>query len=201
MKRSVLAWLGGMVVGVASLGLAGCGGSGGGTGGTGATGGSGGADGGSGGAAVCGGLSGATCGPDEYCDFPMDDCGATDATGECKPRPEACDKVYTPVCTCAGTVAGNDCEAYSGGQDLSITGGCAAPEGMFACGAGFCVADTQYCQRTTSDIGGWPDSYGCRDLPAACSTGPVSCDCLAGEVCGSMCAEADGGFTLTCPGG
>lgn len=191
MSRRFVQQIGGIVVAGGMLGLFGCGGSVGGTGG----------DGGGGAGGPCGGAAGLKCADDEYCDYPLNNCGANDAVGECKPKPEACDKVYAPVCTCQGTVAGNDCAAYVSGSDLSSTGGCAAPAGMFACGAGFCDLATQYCQRTTSDVGGEPDSYGCQPLPAACASGTASCDCLAAENCGSLCSESGGGFTLTCPGG
>ena len=202
MKMSMRSWVGVVVAVAASFGLAGCVGTGGGSGGggTGGTAGTAGT-GGSGGGGECGGIAGKTCADSEYCDYALDDCGADDGLGECKPRPEACPDIYSPVCTCAGTVSGNDCDAYGTGQDLSIAGGCTAPDGMFGCGYGFCDKATQYCQRTTSDVVGFPDSYGCQELPAACSPGPATCDCLAAESCGAMCSEADGGFTLTCPGG
>lgn len=207
-------WLG--VAAAAAFLIAGCGddggsggsgGGGGNTGGTGgATGGTGGSTGGSttggtGGATPCGGIAGVTCGATEYCDFPDDQCGAADGQGECKPRPNACNDIYAPVCTCDGTVAPNDCDAAANGNDVSILGGCTPPDGMFACGIGFCDASMYYCQKSLSDVGGVPDSYTCAPLPDACNPGPATCACLAGVACGDMCAEADGGLTVTCPGG
>lgn len=148
----------------------------------------------------CGGRTGLQCSDATYCDFPLDDCGAADSSGVCRPRALNCGEIYQPVCSCGGEVFSNSCEASAAGHDVSLLGTCTPPEGNFACGAGFCETSTSYCQRTTSDVGGFPDSFTCRPLPAACSGG-ASCACLAGEVCSNLCAETGGGFTLTCPGG
>ncbi|HEU4535452.1 MAG TPA: hypothetical protein VFS00_15090 [Polyangiaceae bacterium] len=162
--------------------------------------GGGGAAGGGGEGSTCGGIAGLPCGAAFYCDFPLDNCGQGDATGVCKARPQGCLGNYDPVCACGGTVASNECSAFADGKDLASAGGCAAPEGLFACGAKFCQAGSQYCERTASDVGSLPDSYLCRDLPAACG-GAGSCACLADAPCASQCAAAGGGVTLTCPGG
>jgi hypothetical protein len=166
------------------------------------TGGQGGGGGSAGEGGPCGGISGLPCGAAFYCDYPLDNCGAGDAAGVCKARPQGCPENYDPVCACGGTVAGNECGAFADGNDLAIDGGCTPPEGMIACGAKFCQADSQYCQRTTSDVGGFPDSYTCLDLPEACG-GVGTCACLAGEPCidTNLCTEANGGATIICPGG
>ncbi len=223
MRTTKHAWLGIVAVTAAAWMMAGCGDGGGSSGGSGGTGGStasggttssggstggstggttsSGGTGGTGGGTVCGGLAGIPCGADEYCDYQDDRCGADDGTGVCTPKPQGCPDIYMPVCACDGTVAGNACDANSQGQDISVLGGCTAPDGMFACGAGFCDKATSYCQRTTSDVGGYPDSFTCAPLPDACAGGAPTCACLAAEPCGNMCVEADGGLTLTCPGG
>ncbi len=223
MRTTKHAWLGIVAVTAAAWMMAGCGDGGGSSGGSGGTGGStasggttssggstggstggttsSGGTGGTGGGTVCGGLAGIPCGADEYCDYQDDRCGADDGTGVCTPKPQGCPDIYMPVCTCAGMVAGNDCDAASSGQDISVLGGCTAPDGMFPCGAGFCDKATSYCQRTTSDVAGYPDSFSCMELPAACSGGAPTCACLSGQSCADMCTEADGGLTLTCPGG
>lgn len=214
-------WLGLAALATVLGALSGCGGDGGsggsgGTGGTTASGGTtnsggntssggstGGTTGGTGGATtgkMCGGIAGIQCAADEYCDFPDDQCGAADGAGECKPRPQGCPDIYMPVCMCNGMVGGNDCDAQAQGQDMNVLGGCTPPDGMMACGAHFCDKSMYYCQRTTSDVVGYPDSFSCMPLPADCGATPT-CACLANENCSDMCAEADGGLTLTCPGG
>ncbi len=139
------------------------------------------------------------CGALEYCDYPDDLCG-TGLPGKCEPRPGGCYDIYAPVCTCNGTIAGNDCDAYSEGTDIAPSNQCTAPAGMFSCGAGYCDASFTYCRHGVSDVGGEPDSWECQPIPAACN--PATCACLELEPCGQWCeGSANGGFTLTCPGG
>lgn len=184
-------------------GLGGASGSGGlgGMGGGGQAGGAGGMGGGSSGAA-CGGFAGLVCGADEYCDFPNDRCGDTDLTGICKPRPEACPDAYLPTCACDGTVYGNPCDAAAAGQDVSDLGNCKPPaDDMFPCGHGFCDEATEYCQKTTSDVVGFPDSFQCAPIPAACGSAP-SCACMDDPCAKIYCDKLpDGGILVTCPGG
>lgn len=140
------------------------------------------------------------CASAEYCDYPDNRCGAG-ASGTCVKRPQGCDLLYAPVCTCEGKQAGNDCAAYSGGTDVNQAGGCTPPQGMFPCGYQFCSVGSQYCQVATSDVGGEPNNYTCKQLPAGCGANP-GCGCVANESCGSWCAlDGSGNLTLTCPGG
>ena len=137
------------------------------------------------------------CAAGEYCDYPDDRCGQGMA-GTCKPKPTGCDLLYAPVCSCDGSVAGNACAAMAGGTDVNKNGGCTPPMDTFACGDVFCAFGSEYCLRGVSDVGGEPDSYGCKPLPAQCQ----SCSCVANGPCGDWCeAAADGSLTLTCPGG
>lgn len=193
--------------GSSSTGMAGSGGTGGnGSGGAGGNGGgvsTGGSGGGSG--IACGGFAGVQCPATEYCDYPNDICGAADGQGVCKIRPEACPEIYSPTCACDGMVYSNECDAAGAGFDVSNTNMCPPPEaGLFNCGHGFCNSATQYCQKTTSDVAGLPDSFTCVDLPAGCAGGMPSCACI-GDPCGApiagMCAATGTGFTVTCPGG
>ncbi len=157
-------------------------------------------DGGSG--AICGGLAGAQCSVDEWCDFPRDDCGGTDDTGTCKRRPTSCDDSFDPVCGCDGVVHSNPCDAQAVGSDVSVIGSCPSDPGFFSCGAKQCQIDGQYCQRVGSDIGGEPDSFQCNPLPAGCSSVGADCTCLAGEPCGDQCSgDVATGFTVICFGG
>ncbi len=156
-------------------------------------------DGGSG--AACGGFAGTQCAADEWCDFSRDDCGASDGTGTCKPRPLACDDSFNPVCGCDGIVHSNPCDGQAAGADVSTVGGCPVEAGFFACGSRQCNLGTQYCQRANSDIGGEPDSFACIEQPGGCSVQP-DCDCLANEPCGTECSgDAASGFTVICFGG
>ncbi|MFO0617865.1 MAG: hypothetical protein U0414_35065 [Polyangiaceae bacterium] len=155
---------------------------------------------GSGGGVACGGIAGATCPADEFCDYASDDCGGGDGQGTCKPRPVGCDDSYVPACACNGMVYANTCDANAAGFDRSNNGGCPPPMERFPCGWTFCTFDS-YCERSTSDIGGFPDGYACKLLPAGCANG-ATCACLATEPCGSLCeADAAGHLELTCPGG
>jgi hypothetical protein len=165
----------------------------------GATGGS--STGGSGGGMPCGGIAGTQCDAPLYCDYGEDTCGSADGSGTCKPKPQGCPDVFEPVCACDGKVYGNACEAAKAGLDVQALGGCPAPEGDFPCGAHFCSKASQYCQEDVSDVGGVPSTFSCKQLPAGCMVPGATCACLSGEPCGNMCQSADGGFTLTCPGG
>ncbi len=75
---------------------------------------------------VCGGFAGFTCAADEWCDYePGDFCGAADASGICRPRPEACADIFSPVCGCDARDYGNACEAHAAGTDDRGPGTCA----------------------------------------------------------------------------
>ncbi len=140
------------------------------------------------------------CAASEWCDYPDNLCGAG-SPGACKQRPQGCDLLYAPVCTCDGQQAGNACAGQSGGQDVSAEGGCPAPQGMFGCGPIFCTVGQQYCQMAISDVGGYPNEFACKALPTACGSSP-SCACLKSESCGDMCkADSAGNLQVTCPGG
>ena len=156
--------------------------------------------------ATCGTLGAAPCGADFYCNFAMDDCGATDRPGVCERRPETCDGSYEPVCGCDGAIHSNVCTAAGAGSDVNLGGGCAPPERTFSCGYGFCTLtppELEYCERQVSDIGGMPDMYTCHEAPVTCSRLPL-CMCLerATVPCSDMCIVTRGGGQLvTCPGG
>ncbi|TKD03770.1 hypothetical protein [Polyangium fumosum] len=183
----------------------GCGAGSCGQGGSGGSASSGGGMGGGGGASSgtpCGGFAGTVCGLDEWCDYPNDRCGDTDLTGICKPRPPACPDVYFPTCACNGTVYGNPCDAAQAGLDVSDLGNCEPPSAEhFSCGHGFCNKAAEYCQRTTSDVGGEPDAYHCEPIPVACGDTP-KCECLSDPCVQFSCEiESSGGVLVTCPGG
>ncbi len=158
---------------------------------------------GGGAGAACGGRAGATCAADHYCDFGNNRCGTDDAPGRCVPRPTFCPTLLVPepTCGCDGRVYSSPCDATFGGADLDQSGACPLGQDTFVCGYRQCKLRNQICQRDTSDVGGEPDAFSCRGLPASCGPSPT-CACLAGEPCGNQCTgDAASGFTLTCPGG
>ena len=63
--------------------------------------------------------------PREYCHREIKDlCGAADAPGICRARPEICTRDYTPVCGCDGKTYSNACVANSNGVSVSSQGMC-----------------------------------------------------------------------------
>ncbi len=150
--------------------------------------------------AFCGGKGDVPCAADHYCDFDDNSCGAFDSSGHCEPRPPEC-PAGESTCGCDGQVYWGQCAAASSGYDVDDFGGCATPEGTFACGHLFCNATTQYCRRFVSDIGGWADDWACIDDPGSCPDAGATCDCLVDELCGNDCSATGDGLRLTCYGG
>jgi len=77
----------------------------------------------------CGGMRAApapTCNePQEYCHRNIRDmCGAADAPGVCRVRPEMCTMDYNPVCGCDGKTYSNECVANSNGVSAMSKGEC-----------------------------------------------------------------------------
>ncbi|MFO0683034.1 MAG: Kazal-type serine protease inhibitor domain-containing protein [Sandaracinus sp.] len=77
----------------------------------------------------CGGLLDTPCDPSEFCDYPDGAaCGATDASGVCRPRPTDCPEPGgVPVCGCDGTTYFGECVAQFSGVDVLHFGACEGP--------------------------------------------------------------------------
>jgi len=74
---------------------------------------------------ACGTRGAPPCARTEFCDYPeRANCGATDIGGTCRPRPETCATIYSPVCGCDGMTYGNACGAHAAGVDDATPGEC-----------------------------------------------------------------------------
>jgi len=66
----------------------------------------------------CGGIGGATCPGDEFCDYPVENqCGIADGGGVCRTRPETCPEIFAPVIGSDGQTYDNACFAHAAGAD------------------------------------------------------------------------------------
>ena len=150
---------------------------------------------------TCGGLTGAACAEDEFCNYPISAmCGAADATGVCESKPEACTLQYDPVCGCDDQTYGNECAARMAGVSVVSLGECESePPSEQACGGlqGVSCEDGEFCNYPPEAICGAADATGvCEAIPEACDGNydPV-CGC-DDQTYGNACSAHAAGVSV-----
>jgi hypothetical protein len=158
---------------------------------------------------VCGGFAGLTCGPDEFCEYPVSaQCGIADQTGNCSPLPDTCPEIYAPVCACDGNTYSSACSANGAGLSILHEGECG--------GGGPCTTNAECdadelcnmdysCIDTTTGAGDQALATGyCEALPQGCTDvwDPVcSCDGTTySSACDAHLAGASVAYLGECEG-
>jgi hypothetical protein len=75
---------------------------------------------------VCGTIAGIPCPEGQFCEFRPGTCEAADQAGMCLDIPDACSRIFDPVCGCDGNTYPNDCERQRAQVGLDHKGPCVA---------------------------------------------------------------------------
>jgi predicted RNase H-like HicB family nuclease len=143
---------------------------------------------------LCGGFTGIPCDDGEFCRLPRGTCNSADLMGICAEIPNACPRVWAPVCGCDGVTYGNECEALRAGVQIDHAGVCLSD---LTCRSNDDCSNTTYCQfipgqcEPTNAVGGL-----CVPRPLHCPNvwAPV-CGC-DGETFGNACRAAAAGVSI-----
>jgi hypothetical protein len=151
---------------------------------------------------MCAAFTGTTCAPDQYCAYePGQYCGGSDAPAPCRPRPQACDAQFAPVCGCDGKTYGNVCQANANGTGVFQLGACETPP---LCTNGQTKNDG--CNTCVCNGGAWACTARACPVPE-CKAGEIKmasdgcnkCSCTdAGQWGCTLVACADAGSTKAC---
>ncbi len=109
------------------------------------------------------------CSGGTYCASDIGMCEFDPADGTCAARPDACPRIYDPVCGCDGESYGNSCEAAAAGMNVVHVGVC-EPAGECDDNGG--CSESEFCDLTA-----------CA-LPGSCEERPVLCTREYAPVCG-----------------